>query len=96
MICMTVRDQGIGISSQQQQMLFQPFKRLEHPTTGNIPGDGLGLYLSRKLVEAMDGKMTLSSSSGVGTSVTCLFPTLSLSSVDNSLEEHIDYVTAHA
>ena len=54
-VCVTVSDQGIGISPQQQSSLFKPFTRLKHPATRNVSGTGLGLYIARKLVEAMHG-----------------------------------------
>ncbi|HEU5227147.1 MAG TPA: HAMP domain-containing sensor histidine kinase [Ktedonobacteraceae bacterium] len=75
MAYVTVRDQGIGIPRLQQPHLFQPFTRLEHPATANITGAGLGLYISRKLIDAMNGNMTLKSNEGKGTSVTFSLPT---------------------
>lgn len=73
-IFITVRDNGIGIVQEQQQHLFQPFRRLEHALTNEIPGAGLGLYITRKLVEAMEGSITLDSREGEGTSVTITLP----------------------
>lgn len=73
-VTITVRDTGIGIAREQQHYLFQPFKRLEHALTHDIPGAGLGLYITRKLVEAMQGEITLSSREGEGTTVTCSLP----------------------
>jgi signal transduction histidine kinase len=70
----TIRDDGIGIPLQQQPDLFKPFSRLEHPLTQDVPGAGLGLYITHKLVEAMNGSITLQSSEGKGTSITCLLP----------------------
>ena len=70
----TVRDTGIGIPQEQQSLLFQPFNRLEHPSTHHIPGTGLGLYITRKIVEAMGGNVTLISAEGQGTSVTFTLP----------------------
>lgn len=74
MFAITIRDNGIGIPLQQQSYLFQPFSRLEHPLTQDIQGAGLGLYITHKLVEAMGGTITLQSSEGKGTSMTCLLP----------------------
>ncbi|MFL5693405.1 MAG: ATP-binding protein [Ktedonobacteraceae bacterium] len=74
MVYVTVRDQGIGISPDQQSHLFKPFSRLEHPLTGDIPGAGLGLYITHKLIEAMGGSVTLTSRMGAGTSVTFTLP----------------------
>lgn len=74
MVYVTVRDQGVGISPDQQSQLFKPFSRLEHPLTGDVPGAGLGLYITHKLVEAMGGSVTLTSRMGAGTSVTFTLP----------------------
>jgi len=73
-VFITVRDNGIGIAQEQQRHLFQPFRRLEHALTNEIPGAGLGLYITRKLVEAMEGSITLDSREGEGTSVTITLP----------------------
>ncbi|MEO8971562.1 MAG: HAMP domain-containing sensor histidine kinase [Ktedonobacteraceae bacterium] len=74
MFAITIRDNGIGIPLQQQPHLFKPFSRLEHPLTQDVPGAGLGLYITCKLVKAMGGNITLQSSEGKGTSITCLLP----------------------
>jgi signal transduction histidine kinase len=73
-VCITVCDGGIGIPLQQQTALFKPFTRLEHLLSKNIPGNGLGLYISRKLVEAMQGQLFLISGEGQGTCVTFTLP----------------------
>jgi two-component system, OmpR family, sensor histidine kinase VicK len=72
--CITVRDQGIGIPHQQQSSLFKPFTRLAHPATRHVSGTGLGLYIARKLVEAMHGQVDLRSSEGRGTAITFTLP----------------------
>ena len=72
--CVTISDQGIGIPPQQQDSLFKPFMRLEHPDTRNVSGTGLGLYIARKLVEAMHGQVLLRSSEGKGTDITFSLP----------------------
>ena len=74
MVHVTVRDQGMGIAREQLTLLFKPFSRLEQTGTDRIPGAGLGLYIARKLVEAMNGSIRLYSSAGEGTSVTFTLP----------------------
>ena len=78
MIGITICDRGIGIPHPQQDALFQPFTRLEHPTAGQISGSGLGLYISRRLVEAMHGHIFLHSKEGKGTNVTFTLPAICL------------------
>jgi signal transduction histidine kinase len=65
----TIADTGIGIASEQRVKLFEPFERLGAELTG-IEGTGLGLALSRRLVEAMGGTIEVDSTQGVGTAVT--------------------------
>jgi len=65
-----VRDTGSGISHEAQQRLFVPFERLG-AERGRVEGTGIGLALSRRLVEAMQGRLGVHSRVGEG-SVFCL------------------------
>jgi signal transduction histidine kinase len=80
-VCISIRDQGMGIPLHQQAALFQSFVRLEQALSGNIPGHGLGLYISRKLSEAMHGQLRLTSHEGRGTCVTVTLPAVDVSAV---------------
>ncbi len=70
----TIRDQGVGINAQQHARLFQPFSRLDHPITSQVQGAGLGLYITHRLVEAMQGTIELTSQENEGTCITLCFP----------------------
>ena len=61
-----VEDTGSGLTEEQLARLFQPFERLGHETSG-IEGSGLGLVITRSLIEQMGGTITLSSVPGAGT-----------------------------
>jgi PAS domain S-box-containing protein len=74
-INITVKDTGLGLSEAQTDRLFEPFNRLGRER-GEIPGTGLGLMLSRQLVELMGGSITLNSVEGVGTEVGVQLPAL--------------------
>jgi PAS domain S-box-containing protein len=65
-----VRDTGIGIASDAQESLFEPFVQAETSTTRRFGGTGLGLTICNRLVDLMGGDMTLTSAVGVGTAMT--------------------------
>jgi signal transduction histidine kinase len=60
-----VTDSGVGMSYRQLSRLFQPFERLDAPARG-IEGNGLGLTVSKALVEAMHGRIDVASNPGAG------------------------------
>ncbi|WP_286746264.1 PAS domain-containing sensor histidine kinase [Aquabacterium sp. UBA2148] len=60
-----VSDSGKGMSRQQLDHLFEPFNRLG-AESGNLHGHGLGLVITKGLVEGMDGRLTVTSTPGVG------------------------------
>ena len=64
-LCISVSDQGAGLSAAHQQRLFQLFERLD-AVNGTVPGTGIGLALSKRLVQAMHGEMGVISSVGQG------------------------------
>jgi signal transduction histidine kinase len=61
-VIISVIDRGDGIEPQDQERLFQRFARLERDLNSSTRGSGLGLYISRRLVEAMGGKIWVESS----------------------------------
>jgi PAS domain S-box-containing protein len=61
-----VTDSGYGIPKDQQDQLFEPFNRLGREA-GDIPGNGIGLTLSKRLVTLMDGSLTFTSEEQHGT-----------------------------
>jgi len=61
-ICISIKDWGPGIPSDEIQQLFGQFVRLERDRLGEIRGSGLGLYISKHLVEAMGGRIWVESS----------------------------------
>jgi PAS domain S-box-containing protein len=72
-VSIAVEDTGIGIPGEQMRRLFTPFERLGAEKRG-VPGTGLGLALTRQLVEAMGGTIAVESAAGVGSTFTVTLP----------------------
>jgi len=62
----TVTDNGIGISPEQQEKLFQKFQQAESSTSREFGGTGLGLVISKNIIEMMDGDISVQSVLGEG------------------------------
>ncbi len=62
----TVRDRGIGIKESDLPHIFKPFYRSPSVTAANIHGSGLGLSLAKRLMEAIEGQITVQSQAGRG------------------------------
>jgi signal transduction histidine kinase len=62
-----VQDTGIGIAPEDQSMLFQKFFRSRDGRARSAPGTGLGLNITKKLVELQGGQIWFESASDVGT-----------------------------
>jgi PAS domain S-box-containing protein len=71
---MEVEDTGIGISYEAQQRLFSSFEQADVTTTRKYGGTGLGLTITRALVEGMAGEITLRSAPGVGSTFRVALP----------------------
>jgi len=72
--CIAVRDTGIGIKKEDLPKLFQEFQQLESSASRRYQGTGLGLSLTKKLVELMQGTIAVESTIGLGSTFTVTFP----------------------
>lgn len=79
MVTVRVRDEGFGIAPEDQPRLFQKFVRLNEGINTTVRGTGLGLYISRLLVEGMDGQIGVQSDTGQGSAFWFRLPMRSLS-----------------
>lgn len=76
-LAVDVRDEGVGIATADLDKLFRPFSRLHSGGRGATSGTGLGLFISKALVEGQGGRITVASEPGVGTTFTYTVPTAS-------------------
>jgi two-component system cell cycle sensor histidine kinase PleC len=71
---LSISDTGIGMSDQEIQEAFEPFRRIDHALTSNFEGIGLGLPLTKAMVEMHGGRLEVASVSNHGTTATLVFP----------------------
>jgi len=62
----SIKDSGIGIDADTQENLFEPFIQADSSSTRQYGGTGLGLTISRRIVELMDGEIDVESTPGKG------------------------------
>ncbi|MDP2602592.1 MAG: ATP-binding protein [Deltaproteobacteria bacterium] len=69
-----VADTGIGIPTESQALIFEPFRQLDSSNTREHEGIGLGLYIVRKLAELIGAKISVESAAGQGATFTVSIP----------------------
>jgi PAS domain S-box-containing protein len=71
-----VKDTGIGISRSDQERIFMPFQQADPTISRKFEGTGLGLWISKALIELHDGTLAIDSKIGEGTTVTARLPAM--------------------
>ena len=74
MLSVEVKDSGIGIPKEQQENIFNRFYQIDDSTTRSSEGSGIGLALTKELAELHRGKLSVSSSEGIGSVFTVVIP----------------------
>ncbi|MGE5405319.1 MAG: response regulator, partial [Candidatus Saccharibacteria bacterium] len=82
-----VRDTGIGLSEESIQYIFEEFRQADGSTTRRFGGSGLGLSISRRLVEMLGGSIWVESKIGEGS---CFFFTVPLLDVPQTQEQPVE------
>ncbi|MFB3765285.1 MAG: PAS domain S-box protein [Methanotrichaceae archaeon] len=92
-ITFIIRDTGIGIPQDKMDMLFKPFTQLEYTLSRKRDGAGLGLAISKKLVELMGGEIWAESEAGKGSTFqfTIQAETIPGKQLDLEEEDRIEY-----
>jgi len=69
-----VKDTGMGISAEDQKKLFAPFFRVKSDNVSAITGTGLGMWITKRLIELLGGSIGVESIKGVGTHIVVTLP----------------------
>jgi signal transduction histidine kinase len=85
-----VKDAGIGIKKEDMQRLFREFEQLESGTGRRFEGTGLGLALTKKLVEVQGGTIGVESEYGTGSTFFAVLPTVVRKGKNNEPGTHFD------
>lgn len=90
MICIKVKDQGIGIPKVKQNLIFDQFGQVDSMLTSQAEGSGIGLYLVKLMVNSLGGDITLDSELGKGSIFTLMIPSKKVKEDAKELEfKHI-------
>lgn len=73
-LVLIIKDTGIGMTSKEREHLFEKFYRVKSKKTEDIVGTGLGLWITKQIIELMKGSIMIDSMENVGTQVTLEFP----------------------
>ncbi len=93
MVMMSVEDTGVGIAREDIPHLFQKFYRVDNTATRQVGGTGLGLYLSRKIIELYQGNITLDSELGKGSRFTVSLPRISAEQAETARQSTLQAAT---
>ncbi len=96
-IKISVKDTGIGIEKSFIDQVFEPFRQASEGYARSFEGTGLGLTITKKYVELMNGDITVESKVGVGSTFTVSFPEVqnTLSITEPSKQNEIDLVGSY-
>ena len=88
-VCLAVSDTGLGLTQRQIESLYQPFNRLG-AELGEVEGTGLGLAVTKELIEAMGGSIHVRSEPGQGSVFTLRLPAVEVSGDGQATSEDAD------
>jgi signal transduction histidine kinase len=90
MICIQVKDEGIGIPKDKYDLIFECFGQVDTSLTRKAEGTGAGLHLVKMFVEGMDGDITLKSEEGIGSIFTLRFPSTKIKESPDNVCKRVD------
>ena len=84
----SITDNGIGMSEEFQKRIFETFERERNTTSSHIEGSGIGMGITKKLVELMDGTIEVKSKQGKGSTFTVTIPCRKASEEDSLVKKN--------
>ena len=84
----SITDNGIGMSEEFQKRVFETFERERNTTSSHIEGSGIGMGITKKLVELMDGTIEVKSKQGKGSTFTVTMPCRKASEDDSLVKKN--------
>mgnify|MGYP006279051207 CR=1 FL=1 len=82
-----VKDSGIGVEPEKQELIFERFRRADESTTRKYSGTGIGLTIAKKLMEMLHGKIWVESAAGRGSVFYCEFPSVKLQKENEAMQK---------
>jgi signal transduction histidine kinase len=93
-VCIRVKDQGPGVARADLERIFSLFERTTLPSSGNVPGLGIGLYVAREIMEAHGGEIRVESELGRGSTFIVKLPRLAAGSPSDN-EDNASWRPGH-
>ncbi len=87
-LIITITDNGIGMSEEFQKRIFEAFERERNTTLSHIDGSGIGMGITKKLVDLMDGTIEVKSKQGEGSKFTVTIPCRKASEDDSLVKKN--------
>jgi len=89
-LIISIIDTGIGISQAQLEIIFEAFRQQEKQSTAKYGGTGLGLTITRRLIEMMSGEITVESEEGKGSRFDVIIRDVAIATIVDTQKESID------
>ena len=86
LVTVAVQDKGLGLRPEDQSHIFERFYRVDNSDARTVYGHGLGLYIAREIVEAMDGQIWVESDLGTGSCFAFTLPLIRREDTDEDLD----------
>lgn len=91
MVCIRVKDQGIGIPKENQRDIFKQFVQIDSSLTRPAEGSGVGLHLTKLLTDVLEGEIFLTSETGKGSVFTLLIPSKKVRTSPEDMDKQETY-----